>query len=242
MSAARREYSTFGRRIGRAAGALMLLLLGCAPDDSLVAPLRSAGAPAPSGTPLESPTGPNAATVAWAPVQLAPEPPSAGPSSFPRGAPAERYVPQRPLPPDFEADLVIVEKTERRLYLSRQGRIVKGFDIALGFSPRGHKQRQGDGRTPEGRYTISARNSSSRFYLSLRIDYPAAADVRNARARGENPGGDIMIHGLPNLDLRQVARHHPFWDWTDGCIALSNAEIEELWRAVPTGTPIEIRP
>lgn len=131
-------------------------------------------------------------------------------------------------------DEIRVDKSERRMTLLRDGRIVKSYRILLGDAPVGHKRQQGDERTPEGRYRITFRNDKSRFHLSLRVSYPNEADRRQARARGVDPGGDIMIHGGTPPGYSR--------DWTDGCIALSDAQIEEVWRLVPVGTPIEISP
>jgi len=140
-----------------------------------------------------------------------------------------------PLP---QADLIVVDKSERTLVLYAAGRPVKVYrGLQLGDAPEGHKRFEGDERTPEGRYTIDTRNPASAYHLSLRISYPDAGDRAYATARGRSPGGEIFIHGQPNwLPTGRLPG-----DWTDGCIAVSNAEIEELWRAVPDGTPIEIR-
>ncbi|MEO1731624.1 MAG: L,D-transpeptidase family protein [Pseudomonadota bacterium] len=137
------------------------------------------------------------------------------------------------------ADYLLVDKSERLLIAYRAGRPIRAYrSIQFGDEPQGHKQFQGDERTPEGRYTIDWRNPQSRFHLSLRISYPNAADRAYAVQRGRSPGGDIFIHGQPNqLPLGRMPG-----DWTDGCIALSNAEIEELWQLVPNGTVIDIRP
>ena len=145
--------------------------------------------------------------------------------------PAERTM----LP---QADLVVVDKSERTLTLYAAGRQIKTYrGVQLGDAPEGHKRFQGDERTPEGRYTIDYRNPRSAYFLSLHLSYPAAADRAYAAQHGRSPGGDIFIHGQPNwLPSGRLPG-----DWTDGCIALTNAEIEELWRAVPDGTPIEIR-
>ena len=131
-------------------------------------------------------------------------------------------------------DEILVDKSERRMTLLRDGRIVKSYLILLGDAPIGRKRQQGDERTPEGRYRITFRNDKSRFHLSLRVSYPNEADRRQARARGVDPGGDIMIHGGTPPGYSR--------DWTDGCIALSDAQIEEVWRLVPVGTPITILP
>jgi murein L,D-transpeptidase YafK len=137
-----------------------------------------------------------------------------------------------------QAELVVVDKSERTLVLYAAGRPIKTYHgIQLGDAPVGHKRFEGDERTPEGRYTIDARNPASAYHLSLRVSYPNAADHAYASERGRSPGGDIFLHGQPNwLPAGRLPG-----DWTDGCIALANAEIEELWRLVPDGTPIEIR-
>lgn len=139
------------------------------------------------------------------------------------------------------ADRILVEKGLRRLTLIRNGVKVRTYQVALGRNPVGDKERRGDMRTPEGRYTINARVEQSKFHLALRISYPSADDVARANSLGVSPGGDIMIHGLPNGRGSVGAAHREF-DWTEGCIAVTNEEIEEIWRAVPIGTVIEIRP
>lgn len=140
-------------------------------------------------------------------------------------------------------DFILVEKGARALHLMRDGTPVRSYRVALGRNPEGPKRRQGDGRTPEGLYRIDWRNPDSRFHLSLHISYPGPEDVAEARRLGVPPGGDIMIHGLPNgVSPELAARDHPRLDWTEGCIALTNAEIEELWALVPNGTPIRIDP
>lgn len=145
----------------------------------------------------------------------------------------------RDVPPPPTADFVLVDKSDRTLTLYADGTALKTYaGIQFGAAPIGHKRFEGDERTPEGRYTIDARNPASAYHLSLRVSYPNAADRAWAAARGRSPGGDIFLHGQPNW----LAAGRIPGDWTDGCIALSNAEIEELWRAVPDGTPIEIRP
>lgn len=133
------------------------------------------------------------------------------------------------------ADKVLVDKSDRQLYLLRGGEVWKSYPIGLGFAPQGHKQREGDGRTPEGDYVLDWRNPKSSFYLSIHISYPDREDEAQARARGVSPGGAIFIHG----------RHNPSaWnrDWTLGCIAVTDAAMDEIWAAVPNGTPITIRP
>ena len=133
-----------------------------------------------------------------------------------------------------QADAIRVFKARRRMELMRGGRVIAGYRVALGDAPVGHKRQQGDERTPEGDYRITYRNDRSRYHLSLRISYPDQADRRQARARGVDPGGDIMIHGATPPGRAG--------DWTDGCIAVTNAEMEEIWRRVPVGTPIRIAP
>lgn len=139
------------------------------------------------------------------------------------------------------ADLVLINKSERTLTLSREGQTRKVYQVALGRNPIGHKQQEGDGRTPEGRYRIDFRNRQSQFHRALHISYPNATDIRNARSRRVSPGGAIMIHGLPN-GWGKIGKAHLVRDWTEGCIAVTNEEIEEIWRAVPNGTVVEIKP
>lgn len=144
--------------------------------------------------------------------------------------------------PSFKAGMIIVRKQERRLYLiSQDGAPLKSYRVALGFQPYGAKRWEGDGRTPEGIYTIDGRNPDSRFHRSLRISYPNALDLERSAAAGYLPGGDIVIHGIGDVPP-SAAGQHPNLDWTEGCIAVTNAEIEEIWRAVDDGTPIAILP
>lgn len=136
-------------------------------------------------------------------------------------------------------DRIVVEKSQRRLVLMSGDRVIRSYGIALGSVPAGDKQQEGDGKTPEGKYVIEGRNPASAFHLSLKISYPDAADRAAAARRGVSPGGDIFIHGAPNWWLLPG---QPPGDWTRGCVAVTKAEIEEIWRLVPDGTPIEIRP
>lgn len=136
-----------------------------------------------------------------------------------------------------QADRVVVVKSERRMMLYKDGETLRSYPVALGFAPEGPKRQEGDGRTPEGSYLIDTRNRDSRYFRSLRIDYPAEADVAQALAQGASPGGDIFIHGQPNGATGVLDG-----DWTDGCIAVDNAAMQEIWDRVPDGTPIEIRP
>ena len=139
------------------------------------------------------------------------------------------------------ADSIVVYKRERTLTLFYRGVPVKSYFVALGSHPVGDKQRAGDQRTPEGLFHINAHNPASKFHLALRISYPDDAHRARAAALGADPGGDIMIHGLPP-EYSEAGKDHVANDWTNGCVALSNAEIEELWRAVPDGTPVQIKP
>jgi murein L,D-transpeptidase YafK len=140
-----------------------------------------------------------------------------------------------------KADLVVVYKQQRILKLLSGGATLRQYPIALGFNPQGHKRWEGDGRTPEGAYRIDWRNERSGFHLSLHIDYPRPTDDLAASAISADPGRDIMIHGLPNgFTAHQIG--HPSVDWTSGCIAVTNAEIEEIWRLVDDGTAVLILP
>lgn len=149
--------------------------------------------------------------------------------------------PEPRLPQSAKADNVIVLKGQRRLLLLHGDKTLKVYTVVLGREPHDHKVREGDGRTPEGTYRLDSRNPRSRFHLALHISYPNESDRARAVAAGASPGGDIMIHGLPN-GLGWIGKLHRFIDWTDGCIAVTNREMEEIWRAVDDGTPIEIRP
>lgn len=138
-------------------------------------------------------------------------------------------------------DRVVVLKSERRLLLYEDGDRVAGYRIALGADPTGHKTYQGDSRTPEGLYTLDYRNEDSEFYRSIHISYPNEAD-RAAGLEADVPtGGNVMIHGLPN-GKGWMGSLYNRRDWTDGCVAVSNRQMEEIWHAVPDGTPIEIKP
>ena len=138
-----------------------------------------------------------------------------------------------------KADFVLIDKSERTLWVYQDGRVIRTYrGLQYGDRPTGHKRFEGDERTPEGRYTIAYGNAQSAYYLSLYIDYPNAADRAFAEARGRSPGGLIFIHGQPNGVPEGVRMPG---DWTDGCIAVTNAQMRELWSLVPDGTPIEIR-
>ena len=138
-------------------------------------------------------------------------------------------------------DKVVIEKKERRLTLIAGGKAIKTYQIALGGNPVGPKERRGDNKTPEGNYTIVSRNRHSDYHLSLRISYPNGKDLKHAKELGVSPGGDIMIHGIKN-GLGWLGGFHAKVDWTEGCIAVTDKEMEEIARLVPNGTPVEIRP
>ena len=139
------------------------------------------------------------------------------------------------------ADSIVVVKSAHTMTLYAGGKELKVYHVWLGRGPGKAKQQQGDNETPEGSYTIVGRNPHSTAYLSLRISYPNAADRERARKLGVAPGGDIMIHGLPpGNDWVKPGQELP--DWTFGCIAVTNTEMDEIWKLVPIGTAIEIRP
>lgn len=144
-----------------------------------------------------------------------------------------------PLPRGTQADLLVVHKSARRLLVYVHGAEVRSYAIALGRDPVGPKRREGDQRTPEGRYIIDHHNPHSAFYRALHVSYPSAADSARARAHGYPPGGEVMIHGMRN-GLGWIGRMRLAADWTDGCIAVTDADMDELYRLVPDGTPIEI--
>lgn len=143
---------------------------------------------------------------------------------------------------DFpQAEKVVVEKGKRKLHLLRDGKPFRSFNIALGMAPQGDKEFEGDQKTPEGVYTLDARNPDSDFFLSIRISYPSLRDRAEARAKGLDPGGQIMVHGQPNEPTYSEA-YYASEDWTNGCIALSNSDMIDMWLMTPDGIPIEIRP
>jgi tetratricopeptide (TPR) repeat protein len=139
------------------------------------------------------------------------------------------------------ADKILIEKEERRLTLMAKGKVLKIYKIALGGNPRGPKERQGDNKTPEGNYLIDSRNKDSRHHLSLHISYPNEEDKKRAKKMGISPGGNIMIHGIKN-GFSWAADSHKEVDWTNGCIAVTDEEIEEIAKLTPNGTMVEIRP
>jgi murein L,D-transpeptidase YafK len=149
--------------------------------------------------------------------------------------------PSEPLPDGVKADQILVLKAQRRLVLLKGGTPLKSYAAALGRNPKGAKDRQGDGRTLEGSYRIDFRKDNSDFHRALHISYPNAEDSKRAEQLGVSHGGAIMVHGMKN-GYGWIGNLHRLVDWTDGCIAVTNREIEEIWRAVPDGTKIEIRP
>ncbi len=135
---------------------------------------------------------------------------------------------------------VVVRKSDRRMELISGNEVIRSYRISLGLQPQGHKEREGDFRTPEGRYYLTRRNPRSDYFLSIQVSYPNDRDVNHARSNGWEPGGAIMIHGMPNR-----LKHDPDYyrrDWTDGCIAVSNADMVEIWLLTNQNTPIDILP
>jgi murein L,D-transpeptidase YafK len=139
------------------------------------------------------------------------------------------------------ADQIIVRKSQRRLYLMRRGAVLRSYRVALGLVPEGAKERAGDFRTPEGHYQLTRRNPRSEFFLSIQVSYPNDQDMRRARHQHVEPGGEIMLHGLPN-NLRHPPEYYAKADWTDGCIAMSDSDMVELWMMTQDNTPIDILP
>jgi murein L,D-transpeptidase YafK len=146
-----------------------------------------------------------------------------------------------PLSAGITIDRIVVQKSAKKLSIFRDDNQIKRYRIALGRNPVGAKQEEGDMKTPEGIYKIDSRNAQSSFHLALHISYPSDEDNRRAAARGVSAGSDIMVHGIKN-GRGWIGAFHRWKDWTAGCIALTDEEIEELWRVTPDGTTIEIRP
>lgn len=154
------------------------------------------------------------------------------------GPPLQVAAPPPP-PLKGEIDRIVIEKSARRMQLFQNGKVVRTYAVALGFTPEGDKERQGDGKTPEGSFVINRKNESSAFTLSLGLDYPQPEDLARAAEGGYSPGGDIFIHGQPNA-LPEGFKLKG--DWTAGCIAVSNTEIREIWASTPLGTMVEVLP
>ena len=140
-----------------------------------------------------------------------------------------------------KADQVMVVKSQRTLTLLAQGKVLRTYEVALGATPVGAKEQEGDHKTPEGHYILDRRNAKSRYYKSIHVSYPNEQQKLKAAERGVSAGGDIMIHGLPN-GFGWLGATHREMDWTDGCVAVTDAEMDEIWELVSDGTPIEIRP
>lgn len=153
--------------------------------------------------------------------------------------PVHALINDPPLPTSAIADKVLVLKSERKLQLLKGNDVLKTYSVSLGGNPIGTKIREGDRKTPEGNYVLDRHNSHSQYYRSIHISYPNPEDVARARKLHVPTGGGLFIHGLPN-DFKGPDR--PLGDWTDGCISVTNSEMDEIWRAVPDGTPIEIKP
>jgi murein L,D-transpeptidase YafK len=139
------------------------------------------------------------------------------------------------------ADRIVIEKAAHRMTLYRNGQPIHTYKVSLGGEPKGPKTQQGDHKTPEGDYIIDARNEHSHYYKSLHISYPNSTDRERAHKLGLSPGGDIMIHGLPNGESF-IGKAHLLHDWTDGCIAVTDEEMDEIWTLVRTPTPVQIKP
>lgn len=146
-----------------------------------------------------------------------------------------------PVPDGTTIDRILVEKSKRELSIFQNGRRLKTYRVSLGRNPVGPKEQEGDMKTPEGVYHVDERKADSDYHLALHISYPDEQDNARAAARGVSAGSDIEIHGLPN-DKNWIGALHKSADWTAGCIAVTNAEIEELWRVTPVGTTVEIKP
>lgn len=142
---------------------------------------------------------------------------------------------------DGLADHVVVEKSARKLYLMAGEQVLREFDIALGFTPEGDKQQEGDFRTPEGAYQLTRRRMDSDYFMAIQISYPNAKDLAEASARGVSAGSNIMIHGQPGKPKR-TSRYYASNDWTEGCIAVSNAAMIDIWQLTAANTPITIKP
>lgn len=150
---------------------------------------------------------------------------------------AKDNTPPSPLPPITR---IVVEKSKRHLTVYNKDEVLKTYTIALGFTPTGHKEQEGDGKTPEGTYKICAKNPNSKYHRSLKVSYPNSKDIDCAKKKCVSPGDHIMVHGL-GKGFSHLGQLHTLKDWTLGCIALTNEEIEEIYKAVEVGTSIEIR-
>ena len=149
------------------------------------------------------------------------------------------FFPEKKLDTNKKIDKILVLKSKRLLQVYSKGELIKTYKISLGREPKGIKQFEGDDKTPEGKYTINDKNPNSSYHLNLGVSYPSAKDIRFAKNKGKSPGGLIKIHGLKN-GLAYIGKFHRFVDWTHGCIAVTNKEIEELYQNIKIGTSIEI--
>jgi len=140
-----------------------------------------------------------------------------------------------------DVDSVLVIKSEKKMFLLFHGKVVKEYHVVFGANSKGHKRQQGDERTPEGKYVLDFKKANSSFYRAIHISYPNSSDILQAKSRGVDPGGQIMIHGQKN-GLGWLSWLSQFFNWTDGCIAVTNSDMDEIWEMVKAGTPIEIRP
>ena len=205
--------------------------LPAAPAAAATTEAGSTSVPLPASTTAEPPA---AATLAFSSVSSLEDGSGAGAAGGGPSLPAAGTN-------SLMADRILIEKGARRLYLYSRGRVIAEYPVRLGLTPKGPKQFEGDFRTPEGIYYLSRRNPDSEFFLSVEVSYPNEADRARAKAEGLRPGGLIMIHGQPNV-RRKSPEYYASTDWTDGCIALSNGHMAEIWRRTRVGIPIEIRP
>ena len=151
------------------------------------------------------------------------------------------FYPEPNLPPDTQVDSMVVYKSKRQLLAYSNGKLLKTYKISLGKNPIGDKKVQGDKKTPEGIYTINGKNPHSGYYKNLGISYPDSQDIEDAKSIGKSTGGDVKIHGIRNR-FGFISKFHRWFDWTAGCIALTDNEVDELFKAVEVGTKIEIKP
>jgi hypothetical protein len=221
--------------------------LGAAPS-TVTVPADDSPATAPAVTPAVPAVTPPA-VPAVTPAAVSTVAPVATLSAFtsvsslgPDGTPlAAGAGPSLPVAGLVMADRIVVQKRDRRLYLMNHGAVIAEYPIKLGLSPKGHKQFEGDFRTPEGVYRLSRRNARSEYFLSVEVSYPNDIDRVLAKREGLRPGGAIMIHGQPNVP-RRPPEYYANNDWTDGCIAVSNSDMVDIWQRTRLGIPIEIRP
>jgi lipoprotein-anchoring transpeptidase ErfK/SrfK len=210
-------------------------------------PVTPAPAPAPAPATGETvPFGSAGSAVAPAPAAALATPAPAATATVPFGsvssASATSVVDAGVPRSGYEtADRIVVKKSERRLYLLRANQAIAEYPIRLGLNPNGHKLREGDFRTPEGTYELVRRNPRSDYFMSIEVSYPNDADRARAKQLGVKPGGLIMIHGMPNV-LRKSPEYYANFDWTNGCIAVSNSDMVDIWLRTGLGTPVEIRP